>query len=146
MKIIYYQAAAIPYRSTNQQWEILLVTSRNHRQWTIPKGLIEPGMTAEQTAIQEAYEEAGISGILYPDHWIEFSYRKWQGICQVRAYLFRVDQELENWPEKSIRQRRWVSFSEARKLIKFPELRKFLKKNSSLNLLTDPAISNQQNQ
>jgi phosphohistidine phosphatase len=146
MKIIYHQAAAIPFRSINQQFEILLVTSRNNRQWTIPKGLIEPGVTAEQTAVQEAYEEAGISGMLYPDRMLEFSYRKWQGICQVKAYLFRVEQELENWPEKSIRQRRWVSFAEASKLIKFPKVGKFLRKISSPTLLTDPAISNQQNQ
>lgn len=141
MKIIYHQAAAIPFRFIDQQIEILLVTSRNDRQWTIPKGLIDPGMTAEQAAIQEAYEEAGISGILYSDHMFEFSYRKWQGSCKVKTFLFRVEQQLENWPEKSIRQRRWVSLAEAIRLIKFPEVVKFLGEMPSFTHLTDPPIS-----
>jgi 8-oxo-dGTP pyrophosphatase MutT (NUDIX family) len=135
MKIIYHQAAAIPFRLVEKRYEILLVTSRNNRQWTIPKGLIDPGNTAEQTAVQEAFEEAGIMGTVCPDPVLEFSYRKWQGTCEVRTYFLRVEQELENWPEKFIRQRRWVTLSEAARLIRFPEVREFLGQISSLDLM-----------
>jgi len=144
MKIIYHQAGAIPFRLQEKRFEILLVTSRSSRQWTIPKGLIDPGMTAEQTAVQEAFEEAGITGTLFPDPVLQFSYRKWQGTCLVRTYFFRVEQELENWPEKFIRQRRWVDRSEAAKLIRFPEVCTFLGKISSLEPVIAQAQSYQQ--
>lgn len=143
MKIIYHQAAVIPFRLMNNKFKILLVTSRSNQQWTIPKGIIDPGMTAMQTAIQEAYEEAGITGILYDNPMLEFSYRKWQGSCQVKTYFFRVEQELEYWPEKSIRQRRWVSLPEAKRLIKFPEVCGFLEQITALNPAIDPITSQQ---
>jgi 8-oxo-dGTP pyrophosphatase MutT (NUDIX family) len=140
MKIIYHQAGAIPFRLLEKRFEILLITSRNNRQWTIPKGLIDPGMTAEQTAVQEAFEEAGITGTLFPEPVLQFSYRKWQGSCLVRTFFFRVEQELENWPEKFIRQRRWVDQSEAARLIRFPEVRMFLGQISTL----EPVIAQAQ--
>jgi phosphohistidine phosphatase len=144
MKIIYHQAGAIPFRRLEKRFEILLITSRSNRQWTIPKGLIDPGMTAEQTAVQEAFEEAGITGTLFPEPVLQFSYRKWQGTCLVKTYFFRVEQEVESWPEKFIRQRRWVSRSEAAKLIRFPEVRTFLGQISTLEPLIAQAPSHQQ--
>jgi 8-oxo-dGTP pyrophosphatase MutT (NUDIX family) len=146
MKITYHQAAAIPFRLLNNRFKILLITSRSNRQWIIPKGLIDPGMTAEQTAIQEAYEEAGITGVLYNKPILEFSYRKWRGTCLVKTYFLRVEQELENWPEKFIRQRRWVSLSEASKLLKIPEVHGFLGQISTLKPTIDLVTSHHRQQ
>jgi len=57
------QAAAIPIRSG----QICLVTSSSGKRWVIPKGMIEPGTTAGQIALQEAWEEAGLVGVLRPE-------------------------------------------------------------------------------
>ena len=40
------------------------ITSRNGKRWVIPKGWIDPGQTAGETALQEAWEEAGLTGAL----------------------------------------------------------------------------------
>ena len=56
------QAAAIPVRAE----AICLVTSTSGKRWVIPKGIIDPGMTAPQTALQETWEEAGLVGELEP--------------------------------------------------------------------------------
>ena len=42
--------------------EVLLIQDSKNR-WTIPKGHIEPGETAKQTAIREIGEEAGLNHI-----------------------------------------------------------------------------------
>ena len=57
------QAAAIPVR----MGQVCLVTSRSGKRWVIPKGCLEPGKTAGEIALQEAWEEAGIVGVLQPD-------------------------------------------------------------------------------
>ena len=54
------QAAALPLR----RGRVCLITSRNGKRWVIPKGWIEPGQTAGETALQEAWEEAGLAGAI----------------------------------------------------------------------------------
>jgi phosphohistidine phosphatase len=119
LSTIYKQAAALPYRFERQQLQILLVQTRSGNKWTIPKGLIDPGFTAQETALQEAYEEAGIKGMLHPDVIGEFSYSKWQGVCKVQIFLMKVEHELSHWPEKFFRQRKWVDIDQASKMIKY---------------------------
>jgi 8-oxo-dGTP pyrophosphatase MutT (NUDIX family) len=48
------QAAALPLR----QGKVCIITSSNGKRWIIPKGLIDPGHTAGEAALQEAWEEA----------------------------------------------------------------------------------------
>ncbi len=45
-------------RNKKGEIEILLIQDSKDR-WTIPKGHIEEGETAEQTALREIHEEAG---------------------------------------------------------------------------------------
>ena len=47
------QSGAIPLRNGR----VCLITSSNGKRWVIPKGLIDPGHTAGETALQEAWEE-----------------------------------------------------------------------------------------
>src|SRR5262245_17445465 len=57
------QAAAIPIRAG----QVCMVLSSNGRRWVVPKGCIEPGQTAGETALREAWEEAGLVGALRPE-------------------------------------------------------------------------------
>ena len=56
------QAAALPVRDG----AVCLVTSRNGKRWVAPKGCLEPGKTAAEIALQEAWEEAGLAGVSTP--------------------------------------------------------------------------------
>src|SRR2546423_5117901 len=56
------QAAAIPVRLG----QVCLISSRNGKRWVVPKGCLEPGKTASEIALQEAWEEAGLVGLLPP--------------------------------------------------------------------------------
>jgi 8-oxo-dGTP pyrophosphatase MutT (NUDIX family) len=99
------QAAALPFR----QGRICLVTSSNGKRWLIPKGLIEPGQTAGETALQEAWEEAGLVGVLTPDPIGSYVYEKWCGPCHVTVFRMDVTRLLQDWPERDLRQRSLVT-------------------------------------
>jgi 8-oxo-dGTP pyrophosphatase MutT (NUDIX family) len=79
----------------------------------IPKGLIDPGKTAAEMALQEAWEEAGLTGVLRPEPIGSFLYEKYGGTCHVTVFLMNVTDVAEDWPERTLRQREWVSPREA---------------------------------
>src|SRR5262249_19062195 len=67
------QAAAIPLKAG----QICLVTSSSGKRWVIPKGIIDPGKTAGEIALQEAWEEAGLVGVLQPQPVGSYRYEKY---------------------------------------------------------------------
>lgn len=114
----YEQSCAIPYRIKDNQIEILIISSSTKRHWLVPKGIQEPGLTAQDSANAEAYEEAGVIGQVFEKELAKYEYPKWEAICKVSVFLMKVSQVLNEheWPESN-RQRRWVQISEAVELI-----------------------------
>ena len=113
----YLQSGVIPFVIENGTVKILLVTSRSGERWVIPKGIIEGKATPLESAVREAYEEAGIKGKAYGRAIGEYRYQKWGGTCQVKVFLFKVNKVLKEWPEVHFRQRAWVSVEEAVKRV-----------------------------
>jgi 8-oxo-dGTP pyrophosphatase MutT (NUDIX family) len=113
------QAAALPMRDG----EVCLVTSRNGKRWVAPKGCMEPGKTAGQIALQEAWEEAGLVGLLEPEPIGSYVYQKDGFTCHVVVFLMEVTSEAPAWPEQSFRQRRWLSVAKAAERVADPGLR-----------------------
>jgi 8-oxo-dGTP pyrophosphatase MutT (NUDIX family) len=56
------QFGALCYRVRRGKTQILLITSRTRGRWIIPKGWPSEGLTPAQSALQEAWEEAGVTG------------------------------------------------------------------------------------
>lgn len=102
------QAAAIPLR----RGQVCLVTSRNGKRWVVPKGCLEPGKTAAEIALQEAWEEAGLVGLLQPDPVGSYLYDKNGLTCHVLVYLLHVTEVAEHWPEEAMRERTWAAPAE----------------------------------
>jgi phosphohistidine phosphatase len=119
----YHQSGVIPYRTNGSELEILLITARRRSRWIIPKGVIDPGMTAVESACKEAYEEAGIRGRVNSAPAGEYQYRKWGGVCTVQVFALEVLDVLETWPERSVRRRQWMSIEEAAKAVEEPALK-----------------------
>jgi 8-oxo-dGTP pyrophosphatase MutT (NUDIX family) len=117
------QAAAVPLR----QGCICLVTSRSGKRWVIPKGLIDPGKTAAEIALQEAWEEAGLVGVLHPEPMGSYCYEKYGGTCQVAVFLMDVTEVADRWPEQAFRERAWLPVREAVSRIDEAELRKIIR-------------------
>lgn len=104
----YEQSAVIPFREQDGQREILMITSRKGKHWIVPKGIVEPGMSAQQSAAQEAWEEAGVLGQVQSACLGEYRYQKWGGMCRVVVFPMEVFSLEARWPE-DFRSRQWFS-------------------------------------
>lgn len=124
---LYRQSAALPYRGHGSDLEVLLITSRGGRRWLPPKGIVEPGMTAFESAAKEAFEEAGVQGEIGERELGRYLQRKWGGICQIEVFPMKVIDELPDWPEAGIRQREWLSTDRAAERIEFKPLREIIR-------------------
>lgn len=133
------QAAAIPVLGN----QICLITSRRTKQWLIPKGRMEPGMSAAEIALQEAWEEAGLQGDLQPDPVGVYEYEKWGDLHRVTVFVMHVSAALDDWPERLQRRRQWVLAADAVRRITQPDLRalvsRFLK--SAPGVLGETAVA-----
>src|SRR5437762_90435 len=103
------QAAAIPIRGGR----VCLVTSSSGGRWVVRKGHLEPGKTAGEIALQEAWEEAGLTGILHRDPVGSYLYEKLGSTHHVIVYVMRVTEAADDWPEISFRERSWLSLPQA---------------------------------
>jgi 8-oxo-dGTP pyrophosphatase MutT (NUDIX family) len=102
--------------------------SSGGKRWVVPKGRIEQGQTAGETALQEAWEEAGLVGALLPEPVGSYHYQKCGLICHVTVFLMHVTEVIDDWPESGQRQRRWLRPTHALAHIEEPSLRKLLGK------------------
>ena len=113
------QAAAIPVYGGR----VCLVTSSGGNRWVVPKGHLEPGKTAGEIALQEAWEEAGLVGFLQPEPVGSYLYEKFDRIYHVTVFLLQVTEVADRWPEKGVRKRSWVEPSTAMMFIQEKGLR-----------------------
>ena len=107
------QAAVFAVRKSGADIEVCLIRRRDARNWGIPKGFIEAGETPEETALNEAWEEAGIHGQLVGEAIGTYEYAKSGTRLTVAVYVMRVLEEVTTWPEMRFRERRWVPMAEA---------------------------------
>jgi 8-oxo-dGTP pyrophosphatase MutT (NUDIX family) len=107
--------------------QVCLVTSSNGKRWVIPKGIIDPGHTAGQAALQEAWEEAGVAGTLDKEPVGSYVYEKWGRVCHVTVFLMQVSNVSDDWPERNMRQRVWIAVHDAVKWVEDPGLREVLR-------------------
>ncbi len=122
-RYFYDQSGVIPFRKKGDRLKILLVTTARGKGWIVPKGIVEPGLSARRSAEKEALEEAGVRGRLSKQPLGVYTYSKWGGTCTVQVFLLEVREVLDRWPEASIRKRRWVRVEEAERLLEPPGLK-----------------------
>jgi 8-oxo-dGTP pyrophosphatase MutT (NUDIX family) len=119
------QAGAIPFKYDAGDLRVLLITSRGAGKWVIPKGWIEDGASAAQAAAREAFEEAGITGLIDSTPLGSFMYSKRLGSgvkkqATVEVYALRVEKQRKNWPERSERRFKWLDVPSALRLLEYP--------------------------
>jgi 8-oxo-dGTP pyrophosphatase MutT (NUDIX family) len=119
------QAGALPYSLIDGRLTILLITSRRTGRWIFPKGAVEPGFSAAESAAQEALEEAGVTGQI--ENAPIGSYRTGAGsdgslLVDVDIFPMRVEHQLDVWKEMDQRLRHWAVLPEARRLLADPAL------------------------
>lgn len=122
-KAVRVQHGALPYRiGPDGAVQVLLVTSRQTRRWIIPKGWPIKGLKPSKSAAREAYEEAGVRGIVGSKSVGSFIYDKGleDGVsvpCEVGVFPLKVERQHKTWPEAHERETRWVGPEEALDLL-----------------------------
>lgn len=114
------QVGAIPYAVKDGAVAILLITSRGSGRWICPKGGIMDDLGPAASAAEEAWEEAGVRGVLGDPAGSYRGVKERNGLrrpLQVTMYPLRVEAQADDWPEKGERERRWVPASEAVRLV-----------------------------
>jgi 8-oxo-dGTP pyrophosphatase MutT (NUDIX family) len=103
--------------------QICLVTSQNGKRWVVPKGCLESGMSAGQVALQEAWEEAGLVGVLDREPVGSYLYEKAGEIYHVIVFQMQATHVSADWPEASSRHRCWLPPEKARLRVQHAGLR-----------------------
>ena len=119
----YTQSSVIPYRIKKGKPEILIISSSKKKHWVVPKGIKEPGLSAQESAAKEAMEEAGVLGKVGRKMLGSYVYDKWGATCTVEVYPMKVTKVIskKKWPERH-RGRKWVTPEEAAAKIRQQEL------------------------
>ncbi len=117
-------------RDKNNQIEILLIQDAKDR-WTIPKGHIEEGERAEQTARREIGEEAGLKNVEIHS-WlgkIHFRYRRVDKLVLMTTQIYLVKAlgdtnaiEKEDW----MNDIKWFNFHDALDMIEYEDIGKLM--------------------
>jgi diadenosine hexaphosphate hydrolase (ATP-forming) len=110
--------------------EILLIQDAKDR-WTIPKGHIEEGETAKETAEREIQEETGLQKMKM-QNWlgkINFRYRRQQSLVLMTTEIFLVEAQGDTdalVPEEWMRGIKWFPASEAVDKIEYEDIAKII--------------------
>ncbi|KAK1365999.1 Nudix hydrolase domain-containing protein [Heracleum sosnowskyi] len=104
----------------------------------IVEGGWENDETVEEAAAREALEEAGVRGDLMHllgDYYFTSKTLRDEsspaGLCKATMYALFVNEELECWPEQNLRQRSWLTVSEADECCRHSWMKKALKEGFS---------------
>jgi len=125
------QVAALCYRNGKNGIEILLVTSLGKGNWILPKGWPKKKISSAQTALEEAFEEAGIQGKVRDEPIGTYHYAKTTGKgltldCVATVYEVAFRKMAKEFPEKGARKVAWFTPEEAAKAVSSPELAELL--------------------
>lgn len=125
------QVAALIWRKTGGEAEVLLVTSRVSGHWLLPKGWPIEGKTLADAAMEEAFEEAGVWGYCGGSPVGSYGYRKLLTAgaavdCVVDVFAIEAVGVLADWPEQTQRSREWFTLSQAADRVMEPDLARFL--------------------
>lgn len=127
------QFAALCYRMRKGKPEILMITSRRAKRWIIPKGWPMDGKTPGESALIEAWEEAGVKGKVQERCLGLFSYSKARGPvrgipCIAMVYPIKVKSLTKKFPESGQRKRCWMRPKKAAASVEDPELAHILRR------------------
>lgn len=125
-----HQVGALPLRRGSAGIEVCLVTTRETRRWTIPKGWPMKSKTDREAAAIEARQEGGLVGKVGKAPIGSFLYWKRRtaqlDLVEVAVYEMQVKEQLATWKEAGQRYVMWFPVEAATELVEEPGLKTIL--------------------
>jgi 8-oxo-dGTP diphosphatase len=119
-------AGGVAFRRRGGEAQVVVVAVGNPARWQLPKGLVDPGETAEAAALREVREEAGVEAeVVELIDTVEYWYVATRGGRRVRYHKFvhffllkyqAGDVRDHDW---EVREARWVRADEAERMLAF---------------------------
>jgi 8-oxo-dGTP pyrophosphatase MutT (NUDIX family) len=132
-------AGCVVYRTNAGDAEVALIQPRDREAWSLPKGLIEPGESAENAALREVREETGLFGdIIERIDTIKYSYNaRWEKPAVkvfkiVTFYLLRSTGGDVSQHDKEVDRVEWFPLDYAVAHATYPQEREILRKAKAL--------------
>ena len=111
----------IPFRGTGRENLEFMIVSTKGGKWGLPKGNLMNKLGPRRTALQEAYEEAGILGTI-----VDKKLSKKVRGKKMAFYPMEVKNEFSVCPESEWRKRKWIRSNEATNYLSSNSLRSLL--------------------
>lgn len=127
------QVAALCYRKNGDDTDVLMITSRGSGRWILPKGWPMDGKNGAQSALQEAWEEAGVKRaevLGAPIGRYEYDKRLAYGVeerVETLVYSAKVVELSPDYPERHQRKRKWMRAAAAANKVQEPQLKALLR-------------------
>ena len=112
------QAAVVAVR----KGRVCLITSSSGRRWLVPKGKRQVGRGLRETALREAWEEAGLVGRLSGRPLGRYQFEKFGCRHTVVVFRMQVTAAVDDWPERRKRLRDWVGAADLPSRLHHPGL------------------------
>ena len=111
---------------------VLLLHEREENRWSIPKGHVDPGESLEEAALREVREETGLRAPRLGPRLGEVSYeffdpRRGTNVHKCVVYFLMTTRAVRVRPEAIFDEHRWVTFSEAQRMVHFALEREILR-------------------
>ena len=121
-----HSGGGVAYRDEENGPELAVIKTTEEGRWQLPKGIIDPGETAETAALREVREEAGITCELVEpidtiEYWFVGSYdgpRK-RYHKKVSFFLMKYLSGDVADHDHEVTEARWVSFDDAVAMLAF---------------------------
>lgn len=105
-------------RTPAGETQVLVVHRPKYDDWTLPKGKLAPGETAEQGAVREVGEETGLAVELGPEL-AHTSYVDGEGRPKVVRYWAMAPVSGQFEPNHEVDETRWVGVDKAPALLSY---------------------------
>ncbi|MEN2993840.1 MAG: NUDIX hydrolase [Thermodesulfovibrio sp.] len=125
-----FSAGGVVYKKENDIIKVLLISTKDGKVWSLPKGIIEKGETAHETALREIKEETGVD-VKIVDELGEVSY--WF-VMEDEKYFKTVKYFLAEYvegqinPDWEINSAQWFNIEEAFQKLTYKTDKDILKK------------------
>ena len=108
----------LPTLKIEDSLHVVIVTSRADGEWILPKGNFETDLTNDEVAALEAWEEAGLRGLVKRSSETQIDLEIRKEPTRLTCLRMRVDEIADSWPEDHQRERRIVRVRKAHDLLR----------------------------